>query len=257
MSKNLHAHVPYLRFSEHLQYILRKRINPELFFSAESLDTFISEKLEAQSALLRNEGLTTTIHAPFLDLNPGALDGTIRAATRHRFEQLFQAAEILRPRVIVFHPGYDELRYGDSRMAWLKNSIDFWRGFLPQARKVGCIIAVENIFEKEPSTLRGLLEAVDDPCLRHCFDVGHWHMFSKVTLEEWFAELGPYIAELHIHDNHGEADEHLPLGEGVIYFDLLFRLADQYAPHAVKTIEAHSLERLERALKNIDKYLKN
>ena len=256
MSSNLHAHIPYLRLSEHLKYILHKRINPELFFSAEALDTLICEKLEAQSALLRDAGLATTIHAPFLDLNPGALDGTIRDATRHRFEQLFQAAEILQPRVIVFHPGYDELRYGDSRMAWLKNSIEFWRDFLPSARKVGCIITVENIFEKEPSTLRGLLEAVDDPSFRHCFDVGHWHMFSTVPLEEWFAELGPYIAELHIHDNHGEADEHLPLGEGVIDFDLLFNLAEQYAPQAVKTIEAHTPERLERALKNIGRYLK-
>lgn len=256
MPSNLHVHVPYLRLSEHLQYILHNRLNPEIFFSAEALDTLICEKLDAQSNLLKEAGLATTIHAPFLDLNPGALDGTIRDATRRRFEQLFKAAEILQPRVIVFHPGYDELRYGDSRMAWLKNSIDFWREFLPAAKTIGCIIAVENIFEKEPSTLRGLLEAVDDPSFRHCFDVGHWHMFSKVTLEEWFAELGPYIAEFHIHDNHGDADEHLPLGEGVIDFDLLFGLAGHYAPHAVKTIEAHTAERLERALKNIDKYLK-
>lgn len=255
MKNNLHAHVPYLRFSEHLQYILSRQINPEVFFSAEALDTMICEKLEAQSRLLRDEGLATTIHAPFLDLNPGALDGTIREATRHRFQQVFQAAEILQPRVIVFHPGFDDLRYGDSRMAWLKNSIDFWREFLPQARRIGCTIAVENIFEKEPSTLRGLIEAIDDPCFRHCFDVGHWNMFTTVTLDEWFAELGPYIAELHLHDNHGQADEHLPLGEGEVDFDLLFGLVAHYAPGAVRTIEAHSLERLERALKNIEKYL--
>ena len=114
---------------------------------------------------------------------------------------------------------------------------------------------MENIFEREPSTLRGLLEAMDDPCFRHCFDVGHWNMFTTVTLEEWFEALGPFIAESHIHDNHGSADEHLPLGEGVIDFERVFGLLRQHAPNAVWTIEAHSLERLERALKNIEKYV--
>ena len=255
MNKRLHAHVPYLRLAEYMEQIISKRINPEIFFSAEALDSLICEKLAIQSDMLRAAGLSCTIHAPFLDLNPGALDSTIREATRRRFQQLFQAAAVLKPRVMVFHPGYDELRYGGSRMAWLKNSIDFWGEFIPMAREVGSVIAVENIFEKEPSTLRGLLEAVDDPCFRHCFDVGHWHMFTTVTLEEWFAELGSYVAELHIHDNHGQNDDHLPPGEGRIDFRRLFALAARYAPDAVLTIENHTMERLDRALRKIGDFM--
>lgn len=255
MNDRIHAHVPYPRLSANLDYILARRLNPEIFLPAEALDQIIWEELAAQAGALHAAGLATTIHAPFMDLNPGALDASIREATRRRFQQVFQAAGLLRPRVIVFHPGYDELRYGDNRMAWLKNSIAFWRDFLPLAGEVGCIIAVENIFEKETSTLRGLLEAVDDPAFRHCFDVGHWNMFTTVTLEEWFAELGPFIAECHIHDNHGRADEHLPPGEGVIDFERVFGLLRQYAPDAIRTIEAHTIERLERALKNIGRYL--
>jgi sugar phosphate isomerase/epimerase len=140
-------------------------------------------------------------------------------------------------------------------MEWLKNSINFWNGFVPQAKKLGCIIAIENIFEKEPSTLRGLLEAIDEPCFRHCFDVGHWNMFCTGTLEEWFAELGPFIAESHIHDNSGQADDHLPPGEGQIDFTRLFTLLKQSAPDSVLTIEAHTIKRLERARKALDKLL--
>lgn len=255
MNRHLHAHVPYARLSEHLDYLLRQRINPEIHLTGEALDHIVWEELAAQAKALHAANLSTTIHAPFMDLNPGALDRSIREATRRRFQQTFQAAEQLRPRVIVFHPGYDDLHYGDNRMAWLKNSIAFWKEFIPSARELGCIIAVENIFEREPSTLRGLLEAMDDPCFRHCFDVGHWNMFTTVTLEEWFEALGPFIAESHIHDNHGSADEHLPLGEGVIDFERVFGLLRQHAPNAVWTIEAHSIERLERALRNIGKYL--
>ena len=255
MHANIHANVPYSRLSEHLEYIVANRINPEVFFSADSLDHIVWEELSAQARVLHAAGLRTTIHAPFLDLNPGALDPLIREVTRQRFLQTFQAAEQLKPRVIVFHPGYDEIRYGGSRLDWLKNSIDFWMEFLPRAKETGCIIAIENIFEKEPSTLRGLLEAIDDPCFRHCFDVGHWNMFSTGTLEGWFTELGAYMAESHIHDNHGQADEHLPPGEGLIDFCKLFALLKQHAPHALWTIEAHTIERLERARTAVEKYL--
>ena len=80
-------------------------------------------------------------------------------------------------------------------------------------------------------------------------------MFTTGTLEEWFSELGPFIAECHIHDNHGQADEHLPPGEGQIDFVKLLSLLKQHAPNAVRTVEAHTIERLERARTNLDKYL--
>jgi len=255
MNSKIHAHVPYLRLFENLEYILREHLNIEIYFSCEALDTYTEERLTTAAKLLRDAGLATTIHAAFMDLNPGALDTTIREATRKRFEQVFHTAEILKPRVIVFHPGLDELRHGNDRRPWLENSIRFWRGFLPRAKDIGCTIAMENIFEKEPSPLRDLLKAIDDPAFRHCFDVGHWNMFSHIGLEEWFTELGPFMAEIHLHDNHGQADEHLPLGEGQIDFDLLFDLLGRFAPEAVWTIEAHSNERLERSLQNIKKYL--
>ena len=254
MQTNIHAHVPYDRLAEHLEYAVANRINPEVFFSAGALDHLVWEELSSLADSLHAAGLNTTIHSPFLDLNPGAMEPSIRAASRHRIQQVMKAAELLRPKVIVVHPGYDDLHYGDNRLVWLKNSIDFWREFVPRARELGTILAVENIFEKEPSTIKALLDAVDDPCFRHCFDVGHWNMFTTVTLEEWFSELGVYIAESHIHDNHGTSDEHLPVGEGLIDFKRFFPLLTQYAPDAVWTLEAHNTEHLQRALANIKKF---
>lgn len=255
MINRIHAHVPYSRLAEHLDFAIANRINPEVFFPAEALDGMVWEELSSLADALHGAGLKTTIHAPFMDLNPGAVDPSIRAASRYRIQQVMKAAELLRPRVIVVHPGYDDLHYGDSRLIWLKNSIDYWQEFVSQARGLGTILAVENIFEKEPSSLKALLDAIDDPCFRHCFDVGHWNMFTRVTLEEWFSELGSYIVESHIHDNHGKSDEHLPVGEGAINFEQFFPLLTQYAPDAVWTVEAHNTEHLQRALKNIQIYI--
>jgi sugar phosphate isomerase/epimerase len=255
MKNRIHAHVPYGRLAEHLEYVITNRVNPEVYFTADALDHLVWEELASLAGPLLDAGLKTSIHAPFLDLNPGAVDPSIRAASRHRINQVLQAAELLRPQVIVVHPGYDDLHYGDNRLIWLKNSITFWKEFIPKSRELGTIMAVENIFEKEPSTIKALLDAIDDPCFRHCFDVGHWNMFTTVSLEEWFAELGSYIVESHIHDNHGVSDEHLPVGEGAIDFKKFFPLLNHYAPDAVWTLEAHNTQHLQRALKNIQKYI--
>jgi len=256
MNNRIFVHVPYLFLRDNLSLIIERRINPEIFLPADVLDGLIPEELTAIAEALATNGQETTIHGPFMDLNPGSTEPLLRQATMRRFHQALDAAAILKPRVMVLHPGYDKWRYGDSQDSWLKQSIDSWQEVLARVRSIGCIIAVENIFEEEPSTLRALLEAIDSPLVRHCFDVGHWNLFAKTGMEEWFAELGGFIAETHIHDNRGEGDDHAPLGEGNIDFDLFFRLMEQYAPDAAWTIEAHSRAALERSLVNIRKYVR-
>lgn len=254
MTNAIFAHIPYPQLHARLAYFTARGINPEIFFPGESLDTMIPEQLGAAADVLTAAGLKCTFHAPFMDLSPGSPEPLLRKATLHRFFQVLDAAAILKPGIVVFHPGYDRWRYGDIRDKWLGYSIETWQAVLERAAGIGCIIAVENIFEEEPSTLLALLEAVAAPNFRHCFDVGHWNLFKKVGLEEWFVALGGYIAEAHIHDNHGQRDDHAPLGEGNIDFPLLFRLMKRYAPQAAWTIEAHSREELARALINVQNY---
>jgi sugar phosphate isomerase/epimerase len=254
-AKQIYVHTPYALIGEHLDFILERGINPEIAFTGEALDTLNLPKLHEIAGILRENGIRSTIHAPFMDLSPGALDRLVLEATRLRFQQVMEAASVLRPSVVVFHPGYDRWRFGSSRDRWLKNSIETFLPTVESAAAIGCTVAVENIFEEEPSTLIALLEAVDSPFFRHCFDVGHWNLFSQLSMEEWFAELGSHIAEAHIHDNHGLADDHSPLGEAGIDFPLFFKLMDRYAPEAAWTIEAHNPGAVERALENISPYL--
>jgi sugar phosphate isomerase/epimerase len=255
MSKRVFAHVPYLQLQEHLPFFLERRLNPEIFLSADALDTLVPVELAGAAGLLHAEGLSCTIHAPFMDLNPGSFERLLRDATMHRFDQVLSAAEILRPEVMVFHPGFDRWRYGEASDQWLQLSVAAWRQVLDRARGIGTVIAVENIFEEEPSTLKALFEAVDDAQLGHCFDVGHWNLFKKVGMEQWFEALGARIAEVHIHDNSGTRDDHAPPGAGDIDFEQFFSLMNRYAPDAAYTIEAHSLDHLKSSLEVLKPYL--
>ena len=256
MNNSIFAHVPFHLLEQNIDLIIEKRINPEVYFSAEALDALVPEAVGAIADVMSTHGVQCTIHSPFIDLNPGSTEPLVRDVTMRRFGQVLDAASILKPQVMVFHPGYDRWRYGDSQDKWLKHSIDNWQMILERIDAIGCTVAIENIFEEDPSTLRSLLEAIDSPRIRHCFDIGHFNLFSKVSLEEWFSELGGYIAETHVHDNFGIKDDHLPLGDGEIDFDRFFPLMQQHASEAVYTIEAHCQKDVLKAVERLQARLR-
>jgi sugar phosphate isomerase/epimerase len=76
-----------------------------------------------------------------------------------------------------------------------------------------------------------------------------------VPLEEWVDVLGSRLMEIHLHDNHGEADDHLPLGQGNIDFPSLFSLLEKKKIQPTYTIEPHEITHLQPSLKALEKYL--
>jgi sugar phosphate isomerase/epimerase len=257
MPSLLCAHIPWTRLSEHRLYLLEQRINPELYLSADALDLIDPVQIKAFADDLASCDLACTIHAPFMDLNPGSVDRSVRETTRLRVGQTLHCAELLRSKVVVFHPGYSRLTYGSAVDTWVDNTVSFWQQQTDRISQAGCKVALENIFEEEPSTLLQVLQQLNSPHFGHCFDSGHFHMFATVSLETWFAALGGFIIESHLHDNHGTADEHLPLGEGEIDFRLVTNLLKCHTPQAIWTLEAHSRERLERSMKAVKEYLED
>ncbi len=125
----------------------------------------------------------------------------------------------------------------------------------PEALELGVAIGIENIFDREPGPLKRLVTEVGDPNFGVCVDAGHLNIYSEAALDEWFGELGPHIKEVHLHDNNGRADEHLPIGEGTVDFPLFFSLLREYTRDPVLTIEQHGQESVSRGLKAIERFL--
>ena len=136
-----------------------------------------------------------------MDLSPGAVDQKIRAVTIERFTRIFDIAEILKPEAIVFHSGYEKWKYALKIDVWLENSLKTWRIVQKRAEEMEVKIAIENIFEDEPTNLRLLMEEMSSSNFGLCFDTGHFNLFSKIPLAEWLEQLKAYILELHLHDN--------------------------------------------------------
>lgn len=252
---SIHVNVPYPMLLERLDFVIEKAIHPEIYLSGNDLDRCLKKDLEGIARNLAEKGLEVTLHGPFMDLSPGGVDAKIKAVTLERLSRTIEAAQVLRPKVIVFHPGYDKWRFdGDVRL-WLESSLDTWRPLVEKAEAAGLTLALENVFEETPESLHALLKKIDSPALGFCFDTGHHHVFSKVSLRTWAESLGPYLKEVHLHDNRGEKDEHLPPGEGTFDFQGFFTILRQLQLDPIYTIEPHEEPHLWRSLEAVKKYL--
>jgi sugar phosphate isomerase/epimerase len=246
----LHVHIPYPKLNDFFGMIRLRRYDLEIYFSAAVLDQI--EKHDLESLLERLDwNPKLTLHAPFMDLNPGALDPMVRSVTQVRFRQLLNVAAILKPRAAVFHAAYDRWRYSGRKDVWLDYSIDTWHKVMEMASRINLRVAVENVFDEEPTALRTLIEKIDHPDFGFCFDTGHFNLFSTVPMEEWFHALGRHLIEVHLHDNDGTADSHWALGRGTVDIGKFFSLMNSHAPVPVFTIEAHDKVDIETSLDRV------
>jgi sugar phosphate isomerase/epimerase len=223
------VHVPYRAFVDRFEDVITRGLSPEIVLDGMTLDGFDRREAQGLAEKLHTEGLETTIHGPFSDLSPGGADPKVLAVTRERFDQTMAVAEIFRPQCVVFHPGYDPWRFQGYEDVWLENSLETWALVVERAGRIDVTVAIENVFEKNPTTILSLLEGIQSPHFRHCLDVGHINLFGNIPMAQWVEAMAPYIAEIHVHDNRGEKDDHLPIGRGDIDFRRLFRLIRRYA----------------------------
>lgn len=251
--KRVQVHIPFRLLKErHLGMIIGEGLNPEISFNHETFDLYEEADFRQVAEELLKAGLKVTFHAPFLDLRPGALDPKIRQASRERLQQVFDLAPLFHPRSIVCHPSFDKRYYLSAEKLWLQNNIDTWRHFLEFAEKMDTLIALENVYETDPSQLAALLSALPAERICFCFDTGHFNVYSDTPLETWMESLAGRLGQVHLHDNWGDIDSHLPLGEGNFPIRDFFALLAGRDLDPIITIEAHSEKNLRQALKNIE-----
>jgi sugar phosphate isomerase/epimerase len=100
------------------------------------------------------------------------------------------------------------------------------------AHHAGVTICVENTTSEmgDPAYLRTFVDETRLTGLRFNFDIGHAHLAELPEgerIEKSFAPLRELVASVHLHDNHGDKDEHLPPYDGSIDW-----------PAAIKTLQS-------------------
>lgn len=250
----VHTHVPFREFQTYSEFIRENNLGVELYIGSQTVDSVTEADLRAVRESL-GEGCGISVHGPFMDLSPGAIDAKIAAASLERYLQVMTFAETLRPEVVVFHSGYEKWKYAGETELWLNQSIRTWRAVMAMAEKTGTKVAIENIVDEEPSHLKLLASRMDHPLFGLCLDVGHREIFSDLPISDWVDGMQPHIFELHLHDNLGTSDEHLPVGLGKVDFGTIFGMLKKQHSDPVLTLEAHSPADALTSLKNLSIYL--
>jgi sugar phosphate isomerase/epimerase len=244
----VHVNMPWKFLSDYLEMVLELRINIEIGLEAEQLDHVPRPLFRSIADKLHERGCRITLHGPFWDLCPGSSDTLIRQVSQSRLHQLFDVVEVFRPVQVVCHTGFDPRHHGSDHDSYLERSLTIWEPLVARAEMAGVPLLLENVWEYGPELHGELLAALNSPYCRFCLDVGHQHSFSKTPLSSWVEALGDYLHEIHVHDNSGILDEHLPVGRGTIDFALLFGLLRSKTIHPLLTLEPHREEHLVESL---------
>ena len=226
-----------------LDHFTRHGLNPEIGIDAGAIERYSPRDFADVADTLHRHGLTVTLHAPFVDLSAGSTDPAIRAVTRRRFEELLELVPVFRPPTVVAHAGYEWQRYEYFRKTWLDHSTRFWSEMADRLNRAGARLMLENVYEHGPGEILELFERLRGHGVGLCLDCGHLTAFGRAPLQEWLQVLGGFIGQLHLHDNGGEKDDHLAMGQGRIDFRPLFAYLEAHRSQPpVVTMEVHRPE---------------
>ena len=229
---------PFL-FSGYLEKFLQKGLNPEIGLDAYGLGHYPPGAFRRVGRLFRHAGRRVTLHGPFQDIAPGALDDGVLNACRRRLRQAFRYLPAFRPAAVVCHLGFEARHYAWNREEWLKRAAATFQELAAAAAAHGALLMLENVYETEPEIFLEVLDRVKVPNLGVCFDVGHLLAFSTGDFPRWLETLTPVIGQLHLHDNSGREDDHLALGEGQVPLQMVLDYLAGRGRRPLVTLEPH------------------
>lgn len=253
ITRHCFVNAPYNRLQEDLlDLFLAHDLNPEIGLEGNWLWDVDTSDFKKTAARIKERRLSCTLHAPFFDLAPGAFDKNILKVSRKKLQIASDLIPIFKPKSIVCHLGYEANKYQGKFELWLENSLATWQPFIEFAASHNTPVMFENTYETEPLVHKIVLQKLNSPFAKFCFDAGHSLSFAKSSWQPWLKELGPWLGQLHLHDNTGESDDHVAIGQGNFPFQEFFNFLKQKHYSPLITLEPHSEEDLWSSLQAID-----
>jgi sugar phosphate isomerase/epimerase len=165
-----------------------------------------------------------SIHAPLYadhEMGRGGAPGvnvvhpekTRRIDGMDEIKRAIEAAEQIPFKYVVTHLGERQDEWSPRTLEHAMTALEHLRAF---ASPLGVKLNIENILNQvtQPGHILEILRTGHFADIGVCLDTGHANISD--TVASVLADLKPHIREAHIHDNHGEKDEHLWPGGGTI-----------------------------------------
>ncbi len=225
--------------SSHL--FLRSRLHPGLLDTlarsgAEGIELFAARQhfdyrsrpavREAAEWFRANSCEPLSIHAPLYSDEDQGRGGAPSVNVVHgeksrridamdEIKRALEAAEQIPFKHMVLHLGERGDAWSERTLEYAMTAVEHLQAY---SRPLGVRLLLENIPNEvtAPAHLLEILKVGHFDDVGICLDLGHAHMGEGVAAA--LETLADRIRTAHIHDNHGERDEHLWPGEGTIDF---------------------------------------
>jgi sugar phosphate isomerase/epimerase len=252
----------------------------EIFCSRSHFEYTMKSELRAMAGALEAHRLQlVSLHAPTSrDISAMRESGTPlsiceiervrRIEAMDELKRVIDVADDLPYSRLILHMGgareTEDPRKRDAALSSLEHLI-------LHARHAGVTVCVENTLSEmgSPDYLRAFVDETRLTGLRFNFDIGHAYLADlpeEERLEKSFAPLHELVSSVHLHDNHGEKDEHLAPYDGSIDWPSAIKLLKSASQNGLPLIlelkektghEAPTVaEQLAAARKSLDRFEK-
>jgi sugar phosphate isomerase/epimerase len=198
----------------------------EIFAARHHFDYSDRAAVRDVATWFRNTGVAATLHQPLYLSDRGSGQWSRHVAPNinlidpeksHRItamdevKRALESAEQIPIDACVLHLGQKDDPWNARALENSLTAIEHLKAF---AHPLGVRILIENL-QNEITTPEHILEILRVGHFDRvgvCLDIGHAHLVqpeNNIGIDEAFELLKPRIAQLHLHDNHGQKDEHL------------------------------------------------
>jgi len=233
------------------------------FFDPEEI-IFKKNYIKKLKELLQTMELTPLLHASYIDVNLASTSDLLRTAAVKRIVNCVKVAYLLDAKYVTLHMGYLHEDYLPKRINTIRKlAKKSLISILNVARDYQVKICIENKEKKrkrhlmtDPYEIMNFIDSLNNyhEILFVTFDVGHANTWG-CDLKTFFDVIREKIRVIHLHDNHGTADEHLALGEGSIDFDNLLPYIVSKCNNVPLILEIHTWNGLLKSINYVRKKL--
>ncbi|MGE8205463.1 sugar phosphate isomerase/epimerase family protein [Heyndrickxia sp. NPDC080065] len=202
----------------------------ELMMDGEKWDD-MEDLFEDFSSKLKALPVGYTIHPPAWDINLTSENKAIREASFSEYKKAIEFASMIGAGHVVIHPGFCFSPIFDKKLAQQRAAF-YIKRLCEVAKPLNVKLAIENVGYNGSSLFTqneftSFLEVMDETA-GYLIDIGHAHL-NGWNIPQLIKDTKDQLLALHIHDNNGTGDDHLPIGEGSIQWKEIFAMINEHS----------------------------
>ena len=194
--------------------------------------------------------LKYSIHAPFMDVNIASLQTKSRLNSINQVKSSIDLASQINAECVVVHPGIITYLGRNFESLVYKLANESIKKIGNYADECGVLVTIENMPNFEGmiyNNINDLNDILTEYDMSMTLDIGHANHAGYSADEMYFDS----IKHIHAHDNNGDDDSHLPLGEGNIDLKCIINKLEKKKYHGIYIIEVNDYDSIKKSYKYI------